>query len=126
MSKDYTKLKVWELADRLTILVYQLTKSYPKSELFGLISQMRRAAVSVPGNIAEGCGRKYQKEFLQFLYIALSSLKELSYYIHISNNLGYLKKEDHEKVSSLSTETGKTLIGLINKIEKDLKFAASY
>jgi four helix bundle protein len=126
MSKDYTKLKVWELADRLTILVYQLTKSFPKSELFGLISQMRRAAVSVPGNIAEGCGRKHQKEFLQFLYIALSSLKELSYYIHISNHLGYLKDEDYEKVSSLAAETGKTLIGLINKIEKDLKIATSY
>ncbi|MFH0930842.1 MAG: four helix bundle protein [Candidatus Zixiibacteriota bacterium] len=126
MSKDYTKLRVWELADKLAIMVYQLTKSFPKSELFGLTSQMRRAAVSVPGNIAEGSGRKYQKEFLQFLYISSSSLKELSYYIHLSKNLGYFRDEDYEKVYPLSEEVGRTLRGLITRIEEDLKIAHSY
>jgi len=120
MSKDYTKLKVWELADKLAIMVYQLTKSFPKSEIFGLTSQMRRSAISVPANIAEGSGRKYQKELLQFLYISSSSLKELSYYIHISKNLSYFNKEDYEKVYSLSEETSRVLRGLINKVERDL------
>ncbi len=120
MSKDYTKLRVWELADKLAIMVYQLTKSFPKSEIFGLTSQMRRSAISVPANIAEGSGRKYQKELLQFLYISSSSLKELSYYIHISKILSYFNKEDYEKVYSLSEETSRVLRGLINKIERDL------
>jgi four helix bundle protein len=120
MSKDYTKLKVWELADKLAIMVYQLTKSFPKSEIFGLTSQMRRSAISVPANIAEGSGRKYQKELLQFLYISSSSLKELSYYIHISKILSYFNKEDYEKVYSLSDETSRVLRGFINKVERDL------
>ncbi len=123
MSKDYTKLKVWELADRLAVMIYKLTRSFPKSELFGLTSQMRRSAVSVPGNIAEGSGRKYQKEFLQFLYIFFSSLKELSYYIHLSKNLDYFKDEDYKRVYSVTEETGKALRGLITKIEKDLRDA---
>ncbi len=120
MSKDYTKLKVWELGDKLAIMTYRLTKSFPKSELFSLTSQMRRAAVSVPGNIAEGSGRKHQKEFLQFLYISSSSLKELAYYIHLSKNLGYLRNEEHERLFLLSEETARTLRGLITKIEGDL------
>ncbi len=118
MSKDYAKLKVWELGDKLALMTYQLTKSFPKSELFSLTSQMRRAAVSVPGNIAEGSGRKHQKEFLQFLYISSSFLKELSYYIHISKNLGYLKDEDYEKIYPLSEETARTLRGLITKMRE--------
>jgi len=125
MSKDYTKLKVWELADELAIMVYKLTKPFPRSELFGLTSQMRRAAVSVPGNIAEGCGRKYQKEFLQFLYISLSSLKELSYYLRISKSLGYLKDGDYDKAYLLSEETGRVLRGLITKVENDQSMATS-
>lgn len=123
MSKDYTKLKVWEFADKLAIMTYQLIKTFPKSELFSLTSQMRRAAISVPGNIAEGSGRKHQREFLQFLYISSSSLKELSYYIHLSKNLGYLKNEDYEKLYNLSRETGRVLGGLIAKVDKDLKAA---
>lgn len=121
MSKDYTKLKVWELGDKLALMTYQVTKSFPKSELFSLTSQMRRSAISVPGNIAEGSGRKHQKEFLQFLYISSSSLKELSYYIHISKNLGYLRDEDYQEIYLLSEETARTLRGLIRKIEGDLR-----
>jgi len=121
MSKDFTKLKAWELADKLAIMTYKLTRSFPKTELFGLTSQMRRSAISAPANIAEGTGRKSQREFLQFLYISSSSLKELSYYIHISKSLGYLKSEDYEELHNLSEETSRVLRGLIKKIEKDLR-----
>ena len=69
MGRDYTKIKAWQLADQLAILVYKATESFPKSEIWSLTSQMRRAAISVPANIVEGSARKNKKEYLQFLYI---------------------------------------------------------
>lgn len=86
MGRDYTKIKAWQLADELALLVYKASKKFPKSELWGLTSQMRRAAVSVPANIVEGSTRKSRNEYLQFLYIAISSLAELSYYIKLQRN----------------------------------------
>ena len=90
MARDYTKIKAWQLADELALLVYKATKEFPKREIWGLTSQMRRAAVSVPANIVEGSARRNRKEYLQFLYIAMSSLAELSYYIKFTKELGYL------------------------------------
>jgi len=71
MGRDYTKIRAWQLADELALLVYKMTKKFPKSEVWGLTSQMRRAAVSVPANIVEGSARKSKKEYLQFLYVAI-------------------------------------------------------
>lgn len=120
MPKDAKRLKAWQLADELAAMVYEATKPFPPSELYGLISQMRRCAVSAPANITEGAARKGQHELLQFLYIASSSLSELGYYIHFSNRLGYLSKEPHARLRVLHTESARTLQGLINKIETDL------
>ena len=75
MARDYTKIKAWQLADELALLIYKATKDFPKSEVWGLTSQMRRAAVSVPANIVEGAARRKRNEYLHFLYIAMSSLQ---------------------------------------------------
>jgi four helix bundle protein len=77
--RDHTKLRAFELADDIALSIYQLTNTFPREEIYGLTSQMRRAAVSVPSNIVEGCSRDSQADFLRFLYIAFGSLKELSY-----------------------------------------------
>jgi len=121
MSRDYTKLKAWRLSDELVVKIYKETNNFPKSELFALTSQMRRAAVSVPGNIAEGSGRKSQKEYLQFLHIAFSSLTELGYYIGLSEKLCYLKTDKSLELKEIHGETTKVLEGLIKRISKDLK-----
>ena len=118
MGRDYTKIKAWQLADGLALLVYKATKKFPKSEIWGLTSQMRRAAVSVPANIVEGSARKNRKEYLQFLYIAISSLAELEYYIRFTKELGYLDTNEYEKLWAKSQESLKTLRGLISYIEK--------
>ena len=118
MSRDYTKIKAWQLADELALLVYETTKGFPKSEIWGLTSQMRRSAVSVPGNIVEGSARKTKNEYLQFLYIALSSLTELDYYIKFAKRLGYLGFQGCEELQGKTAENLKVLQGLISYIEK--------
>ena len=118
MGRDYTKIKAWQLADHLAILVYKATKNFPKSEIWSLTSQMRRASISVPANIVEGSARKNKKEYLQFLYIAMSSLAELSYYIKFSKEIGYLDIKGYEDLWIKSQENLRTLQGLISYIEK--------
>ena len=87
--RDHTKLRAFELADEVAILTYRETRNFPKDEMYGLTSQMRRAAVSVPSNIVEGCARESQVEFLRFLEIAFASLRELRYQVGLSKRLGY-------------------------------------
>jgi four helix bundle protein len=121
MARDYNKIKAWQLADELAIKVYKLTQKFPRDEVFGLTSQMRRAAVSVPANIVEGSARQYQREYLQFLYISMGSLAELGYYIRFSCEIGYLNKEDYDVMDLHYNRTIKTLRALINFIEKTKK-----
>jgi four helix bundle protein len=118
MARDYTKIKAWQLADELALLVNKATKEFPKSEIWGLTSQMRRSAVSVPGNIVEGSARKSRNEYLQFLYIAISSLAELNYYIRFTKELGYLGVRQYEELWGKAQEGLRTLQGLISYIEK--------
>ncbi len=114
--RDPGKLRAFVLADELAVRVYQETRSYPKEEVFGLVSQMRRAAVSVPSNIAEGCGRATEKEYLQFLSIAYGSLKELEYQISLSVKLGFL--DEKSGLASSADEVARVLNGLINALKK--------
>ncbi|MCK4816206.1 four helix bundle protein [bacterium] len=111
----YNNLKVWNKAYKLTLKIYSLTKKYPKEETYGLISQMRRSAVSIPSNIAEGAARKHKKEFIQFLYIGLGSLSEAETQIILAERLGYISdtSELYEKISSIK----KMLNGLIAHLE---------
>lgn len=118
MARDYNKIKAWQLADELAIKIYKLTQKFPRDEIFGLTSQMRRAAVSVPANIVEGSARQYQKEYLPFLYISMGSLAELGYYIRFSYEIGYLNKEDYDVMDLHYNRTIKTLRALMNFIEK--------
>jgi len=88
--KNYRDLQIWQRSHALTVALYQATKAFPRDEVFGLTSQMRRAGVSIPGNIAEGCGRDGDAELRRFLVIALGSACELDYYLVLSRELGYL------------------------------------
>jgi four helix bundle protein len=117
--RDYTKIEAWKLADDLTMLIYQITKSFPKEELYGLTNQLRRAASSVPANIAEGSARGTQKDYLHFLYIARASLTEAHYFVHLSKRLGYVGDEKHAELESLFRRTFACLIGLISAVEKE-------
>jgi len=111
--RDHTKLKAFELADEVVVLVYQITAGFPKEELYGLTSQIRRAAVSVPSNIVEGCARDSQADYLRFLSIAFGSLRELRYQLDLSRRLGFLKGEEAGHVQSRILETEKVLNALI-------------
>lgn len=89
----YRKLRVWQESHKLVLLLYKVSKNFPKDELFGLTSQLRRAAVSVPANIVEGFARASRKEFIQFLYIATGSFVEVEYYIQLAKDLEYIDEE---------------------------------
>ncbi len=116
--RDYTRLRAFELADEVVEMVCRATADFPKEELYGLTSQIRRAAVSVPSNIVEGCSRDSQGDFLRFLYIAFGSLKELHYQVMLSNRLGFLPGEKLENLEPKIIETEKVLNGLISTLRK--------
>jgi len=117
--RDYTKIEAWKLADDLTVLIYGMTRSFPREEVYGLTSQLRRAASSVPANIAEGSARGTRKDYLHFLYIARASLTEAHYFVHLSRRLGYLSDTTHAELESLFRRTFACLIGLISAVEKE-------
>src|SRR6185295_2151721 len=96
VMRDYTKIEAWRLADDLTVAVYQHTRTFPREEIYGLTSQLRRASYSVPANIVEGATRDSKKDYLHFLYIARGSLSEAEYFVHLACRLGYLSAETTE------------------------------
>lgn len=117
MINDYKKLKVWEKGIGLVSEIYTLTKGFPEDEKFGLVSQMRRAAISIPSNIAEGKLRGSDNEFKRFLLIAFASGGELETQFEIAKNLKYLSGSDYEKIDSILSEVMKMLNVLITKLE---------
>jgi four helix bundle protein len=117
--KSYRDLIVWQKAMDLVEDVYKRTKGFPREELYGLTSQLRRAVVSVPSNIAEGQGRNFTKEFLHHLSIAYGSLCEVGTQILIAHRLGFLERRDVELLDGLSSEVGRLINGLSNKLPKD-------
>jgi four helix bundle protein len=117
--RDYNKIEAWRLADDLTVTIYQRTRSFPREELYGLTSQLRRAATSVPANIVEGSARDSKKDYLHFLYIARGSLAETQYFVHLAHRLGYLAEADAAEVSSQGRQTFACLHGLIQAVEKE-------
>ncbi len=107
----YKELKVWQEGIRLVINCYDLCKQLPKHERFGLISQVQRAVVSIPANIAEGSARQYRKEFLYHLSVSYGSLAELETHLEIAQRLGYVSKESTRPLLNQCTEVGKMLNG---------------
>ena len=117
--RNYKNIKAYKLADKMVMGIYKETKIFPKEELYGLTSQLRRAAVSVTTNIAEGASRKHKKDYLHFLYISRGSVAETEYLLHLANSLGYLDNKRFEKLDALREETAKTLFGLIESVGKE-------
>ena len=116
--RDHTKLRAFELADEVALLVYEVTKSFPKEEIYGLVSQMRRAAVFVPSNIVEGCARDSRTEYRRFLEIAFGSLRELHYQLGLSQRLGYGQTVSFSDCLERILETEKVLGALLRSLNK--------
>ena len=114
----YKNLKVWQKADELAIETYKITRKFPKDELYGITSQLRRASLSVPTNIAEGYARKGDKELARYINISIGSLAEVEYLLDFSWRLGFMKEEDFQKISSLREFVGKLLWNFYKKIAK--------
>lgn len=119
--RDYRKIEAWKLADDITLSVYEQTRSFPKEELYGLTSQLRRAAYSVPSNIAEGASRGTQKDYLHFLYISRGSLSETQYFIHLAGRLGYISPQQAEALQAQIKQAFACLHGLIKAVEFEAK-----
>jgi len=114
--KSFRELVVWQRSVELVAEIYRLTKKFPKEEIFGFTSQMRRAAASIPANIAEGYARKHRAEFVQFLRIAFGSGSELESHIAVAETLGFLTKTDSQKAEQLLNETMRMLNKLISTL----------
>lgn len=115
---SYKELDVWQQSRVLVKSIYELTKKFPKEEQFGLTSQMRRAAVSVPSNIAEGCGRNHAKDSIQFFFVARGSIYELETQLTLSEDLGFIMKEDAEQNLNQVNRCKKLINGFINYFQK--------
>lgn len=116
--KSYRDLLVWQEAMDLVVTCYQVTKTFPKSEMYGLVSQLQRAAVSIPSNISEGRARQHSKEFLQSLSIACGSLAEVETHIQIAERLHYMDSDNVKQLLDKTAEIGRMLHGLRRSIEK--------
>jgi four helix bundle protein len=117
--KDFRQLQVWEKSHQLALAVYKATREFPKEELYGLTSQIRRASMSVPTNIAEGCGRYTDAEFARFLQIAMGSASETEYQLLLAKDLGFLSNELYKKLHIDVEEVKRMLASLIITIRAE-------
>lgn len=116
--QDFRKLVVWEKSYKLALDTYLLTRSFPKEELYGLVSQMRRASISVPANIAEGCGRFTGSELARFLDIAMGSISELDCYLLFARDLNYVVEKDYMQLDEKLVEVRRMLIAFIQTVRQ--------
>jgi four helix bundle protein len=121
MPQDFHDLTVWQRAIDLTVCIYKLTRGFPKEELYGLVSQLRRASISVASNIAEGRGRLNRGEFRQFLGIALGSVFEIKTQLIVARKLEMGKQAEIDEAASLGEEVSKMLTSLIHTLESEAK-----
>ena len=117
--KTHKELNVWKDSIDLVVEVYRITKLFPKEELYGIVSQIRRSAVSVPANISEGSARNYTKEFIRFLRIAQASLSELETLIQISSRLNFLNEDNYQSLQGKIFKINAQLSGLIKSISQN-------
>jgi four helix bundle protein len=116
--KDFRTLKVWQKSHQLTLSIYALTKEFPKEELFGVTSQLRRAAGSIPTNLAEGCGRGSEKDFTRFIQISMGSACETEYLLQLCNDIDMIDPTDYQIYSEQICEIKKMLVALIKAIRE--------
>lgn len=117
-TRDFKKLMVWEKAHAFALAVYQTTKGFPKDELYGLTSQLRRAAVSIPSNLAEGCGRGGNAELARFCDISMGSACESEYQLLLAKDLNYVCPESHSALTEQVNEVQRMLTGLAKSLRK--------
>jgi four helix bundle protein len=122
--KDFKELRVWTKAHQLTLHLYAATRDFPREEIYGLRGQVRRAAVSVAANIAEGCGRRSDGELTRFLQIARGSASELEYHLLLARDLGFLDREEHKRMEFELVEVQRMLTALVQRVQP-LKAASS-
>jgi len=115
--KDFKELKVWQRSHQITLKIYKITASFPKEELYGLISQMRRSSSSVPTNIAEGCGRGSDADFARFLHFAMGSASELEYQLLLSLDLSFINQETYQNLNTELIETKRMLNSFLQKLK---------
>lgn len=116
--KDFKELKVWHKAYALSLAIYEKSRNFPKEELYGLTSQLRRAAVSVGANIAEGCGRRSDGEFIRFLQIARGSVAEVEHHLLLTRDLKFLTSDVHRDLEKKVIEVQRMLTSLVTAIEQ--------
>jgi len=117
--KDFHELKVWQKAHALTLSVYRVTAAFPREELYGLTSQLRRASASIAANLAEGCGRSGDAEFARFCSMAMGSASELEYHLLLAKDLKLIKPADYEELAPRATELKRMLTALIQKLNAE-------
>jgi four helix bundle protein len=115
--KDFRSLKVWERSHALTLMVYKATEGFPRQEIYALTSQIQRAAVSIPANIAEGCGKDSDAELKRYFLIAMGSSSELEYLLLLARDLDYLPTESHQTMTNELVEIRKMLNAFIQKLK---------
>lgn len=118
--RPHHNLDVWKKSVDFVVMIYKMTENFPKEEKFGLTSQIRRAAVSIPANIAEGAARKSEKEFLQFLSISQGSASEVETELLIANRLNFLDKSDFEQLVNSLDDLGRMITGLSNHLKRKM------
>jgi four helix bundle protein len=123
--RNYRELEVWEKSHKLTVDLYRLSRAFPKEELYGLISQLRRAAVSIGANLAEGCGRRTGAELARFVRIAMGSASELDYHLLLCRELELITIAEYERQSKELIRVRKMLYGLLTSIENQIEVKAS-
>ena len=121
--KDFRDLKVWEKSHKLTLEIYAVTAGFPRPELYGLTSQIRRCSASIGANIAEGCGKRGNNEFQRYLQIASGSASELDYHLLLSRDLGFLPDASYRELAKNLIEVRKMLTSLLQKIEANRSMA---
>jgi four helix bundle protein len=117
--KNFRDLSVWQKAHALTLAIYKVTKKFPRDELFGLSSQMRRSSSSIAANIAEGCGRKTDADFARFLQNGFGSASELEYHLILAHDLGLLNKPEFDELSDAVIEVKKMLAAFLRKLNSN-------
>lgn len=123
--RNYRELEVWEKSHKLTLELYRLSRSFPREEIYGLTSQLRRAAVSIGANLAEGCGRRMSAELARFVRIAMGSASELDYHLLLCRDFEFITDEQYERTSRELIRIRKMLSGLLASVEAQIQSQAN-